>query len=260
MASANLKAFVSEKELTEERERRQEEWDKVRTADQPEECPEEEYDPRSLFEKLQDQKEKKQSDFEEQFKFKNMIRGVDDGESKFLNDVAERQMKIQAQRMTEEKQIINEYKESVVNNTVPVASQSTKVPSQPAEKKVATGSKRSQAALLAGAVKRKRPSSTADSKSTENLPSASPQNPGSSKATRTSSDNGSHDQDEHSSNESSGEAVEGQGVQCIAVLPGIGSYSNSSEDSDSDTSDSEGVELIKTVFHKTGARHKCDSK
>lgn len=36
MASANLKAFVSEKELTEERERRQEEWDKVRTAEQPE--------------------------------------------------------------------------------------------------------------------------------------------------------------------------------------------------------------------------------
>ena len=36
MASANLKAFVSEKELTEQRERRQAEWEKVRTADQPE--------------------------------------------------------------------------------------------------------------------------------------------------------------------------------------------------------------------------------
>ena len=47
--------------------------------------------------------------------------------------------------------------ESVVSRTVPIASQSTKVPSQPAEKKLPTGSKRSsQAALLAGAVKRKR--------------------------------------------------------------------------------------------------------
>ena len=33
------------------------------------ECPEEEYDPRSLFEKLQEQKDKKQTDFDEQFKF-----------------------------------------------------------------------------------------------------------------------------------------------------------------------------------------------
>ena len=36
MASANLKAFVSETELDEQRQKRQEEWEKVRTADQPE--------------------------------------------------------------------------------------------------------------------------------------------------------------------------------------------------------------------------------
>lgn len=35
----------------------------------PEEVPEEEYDPRSLFEKLQEQKDKKQEEYEEQFKF-----------------------------------------------------------------------------------------------------------------------------------------------------------------------------------------------
>lgn len=33
------------------------------------ECPEEEYDPRSLYEKLQEQKETKQTEYEEQFKF-----------------------------------------------------------------------------------------------------------------------------------------------------------------------------------------------
>lgn len=33
------------------------------------EAPEEEYDPRSLFERLQEQKDKKQEDYEEQFKF-----------------------------------------------------------------------------------------------------------------------------------------------------------------------------------------------
>lgn len=35
----------------------------------PEEVPEEEYDPRSLFERLQEQKDKKQEEYEEQFKF-----------------------------------------------------------------------------------------------------------------------------------------------------------------------------------------------
>lgn len=33
------------------------------------EAPEEEYDPRSLFERLQEQKDKKQEEYEEQFKF-----------------------------------------------------------------------------------------------------------------------------------------------------------------------------------------------
>lgn len=36
------------------------------------EAPEEEYDPRSLYERLQEQKEKKQEEFEEQFKFSKL--------------------------------------------------------------------------------------------------------------------------------------------------------------------------------------------
>ncbi|TRY82860.1 hypothetical protein DNTS_022068 [Danionella cerebrum] len=36
------------------------------------EAPEEEYDPRSLFERLQEQKDKKQEEFEEQFKFRGL--------------------------------------------------------------------------------------------------------------------------------------------------------------------------------------------
>ncbi|POI31051.1 hypothetical protein CIB84_005198 [Bambusicola thoracicus] len=63
------KRFVSEAELEERRKRRQEEWEKVRKPEDPEECPEEAYDPRSLYERLQEQREKKQQEFEEQFKF-----------------------------------------------------------------------------------------------------------------------------------------------------------------------------------------------
>ncbi|OXB58504.1 hypothetical protein ASZ78_009069 [Callipepla squamata] len=63
------KRFVSEAELEERRKRRQEEWEKVRKPEDPEECPEEAYDPRSLYERLQEQRERKQQEFEEQFKF-----------------------------------------------------------------------------------------------------------------------------------------------------------------------------------------------
>uniref|UniRef100_A0A8C2FIB6 FAM192A/Fyv6 N-terminal domain-containing protein n=1 Tax=Cyprinus carpio TaxID=7962 RepID=A0A8C2FIB6_CYPCA len=61
--------FVSESELDEKRKKRQEEWEKVRKPDDPEEAPEEVYDPRSLYERLQEQKDKKQEEYEEQFKF-----------------------------------------------------------------------------------------------------------------------------------------------------------------------------------------------
>ncbi|ELK38441.1 Protein FAM192A [Myotis davidii] len=65
------KRFVTEAELDERRKRRQEEWEKVRKPEDPEECPEEVYDPRSLYERLQEQKDRKQQEYEEQFKFKN---------------------------------------------------------------------------------------------------------------------------------------------------------------------------------------------
>jgi N-terminal domain of NEFA-interacting nuclear protein NIP30. len=60
--------FISETEIANQRQRRQEEWEKVRTADQPVEAPEEEYDPRSLFDRLKEQKDKKEFEYEEAHK------------------------------------------------------------------------------------------------------------------------------------------------------------------------------------------------
>uniref|UniRef100_A0A8C5EQN6 FAM192A/Fyv6 N-terminal domain-containing protein n=1 Tax=Gouania willdenowi TaxID=441366 RepID=A0A8C5EQN6_GOUWI len=67
--------FVSEAQLDERRKKRQEEWEKVRKPEDPEEAPEEEYDPRSLFERLKEQKDKKQEEFEEQLKFSGFYIG-----------------------------------------------------------------------------------------------------------------------------------------------------------------------------------------
>uniref|UniRef100_A0AAZ3NX02 FAM192A/Fyv6 N-terminal domain-containing protein n=1 Tax=Oncorhynchus tshawytscha TaxID=74940 RepID=A0AAZ3NX02_ONCTS len=61
--------FVSETVIEEKRKQIQEEWEKVRKPEDPEEAPEEEYDGRSLFERLQEQKDKKQEEYDEQFKF-----------------------------------------------------------------------------------------------------------------------------------------------------------------------------------------------
>ncbi|XP_075694805.1 PSME3-interacting protein isoform X2 [Rhinoderma darwinii] len=97
------KKFVTESEIEERRKTRQEEWEKVRKPEDPEECPEEVYDPRSLYEKLQEQKEKKQQEYEEQFKFKNMVRGLEEDESNFLDEVSRKQELLEKQRRDEER-------------------------------------------------------------------------------------------------------------------------------------------------------------
>ncbi|KAG1963840.1 PSME3-interacting protein isoform a [Pimephales promelas] len=102
--------FVSESELDEIRKKRQEEWEKVRKPDDPEEAPEEAYDPRSLFERLQEQKDKKQEEYEEQFKFKNMVKGLDEDESSFLDEVSRQQSLIEKHRRDEEAKEIKEYR------------------------------------------------------------------------------------------------------------------------------------------------------
>lgn len=96
--SIEMNAFESESTIEERRKQRQEEWEKVRQPDQPEckskwrnNCylvqnriylfskvaPEEPYDGRSLYDRLKEQRDAKDSEFEEARKFKNMIRGLD---------------------------------------------------------------------------------------------------------------------------------------------------------------------------------------
>ncbi|XP_071670377.1 PSME3-interacting protein isoform X3 [Patagioenas fasciata] len=149
------KRFVSEAELEERRKRRQEEWEKVRKPEDPKECPEEAYDPRSLYERLQEQREKKQQEFEEQFKFKNMVRGLDEDETNFLDEVSRQQELLEKQRREEELKELNEYRISLTKVGVsmdPKKETEKKLPMKSVENK----NKFSQAKLLAGAVKHRR--------------------------------------------------------------------------------------------------------
>lgn len=232
------KRFVTESELEEKRKKRQEEWEKVRKPDDPEECPEEVYDPRSLYEKLQEQKEKKQQEYEEQFKFKNMVRGLDEDETNFLDEVSRKQELLEKQRRDEERKELNEFR-----NARNVAATSTEHKKRDAEKKPLTKApdnknKFSQSKLLAGAVRHKSHSEISSAKKLKL-------------------------EQEHEklkeSHSSSGGSTSTTGSRvhcppasiCIGILPGLGAYSGSSDSessSDSETTINNMGKIVSSVF------------
>ncbi|XP_035498042.1 PSME3-interacting protein isoform X1 [Scophthalmus maximus] len=247
--------FVSETELDEKRKKRQEEWEKVRKPDDPEEAPEEAYDSRSLFERLQEQKDKKQEEFEEQLKFRNMVRGLDEDESSFLDEVSRQQCLVEKQRRDEEKQELLEYRSALVKQA---SVETRREPEKKAAPKHSGPEQRtshlSQAHLLAGAVKRRSSSQSSDSSKKQKV-----------EITTAATGNG----DRHTEQEAgaggggaggagdrhavpdlkekvpSAPPGSGQGVLhlpsaavCVGVLPGLWVYSGSSDSESS--SDSEG--------------------
>lgn len=115
------------------------------------ECPEAPVDNRCLYDKLEEQKLKKQEEYDEQFKFKNQVKGLDEDESKFLEFVENRQEEIVKERQKEEKKILAEMKDAQVVRAVEGKAEEKRV------KSASTGkpNKKSQSLLLAGAVKRK---------------------------------------------------------------------------------------------------------
>ncbi|XP_071089541.1 PSME3-interacting protein-like [Haliotis cracherodii] len=216
-----LKKFLTEDEVEEKKRIRQEHWDKVRKADDPLECPEE--DARSLFEKLQEQKDKKQQDYEEQFKFSNAVKGLEDDEAEFLDEVSRRQMQIEKDRLTEETSIFREMRDANVAKLPEKAStkDGEKSTAAAAGKSAPTASSRkSQQSLLLGAVKRKSAESLDESK----------------KQRVDDADSSTVD----SSTEEQPQPRRVNGVaRVIGILPGIGNYSDDSTDSNSSNSDSD---------------------
>ncbi|XP_075045062.1 PSME3-interacting protein [Mixophyes fleayi] len=231
------KKFVTESEIEERRKKRQEEWEKVRKPEDPEECPEEVYDPRSLYEKLQEQKDKKQQDYEEQFKFKNMVRGLDEDETKFLDEVSRKQELLEKQRRDEEMKELNEFR-----NARTVAASSTEhkreAEKRPLVKPTDSKNKFSQSKLLAGAVRHRSNSEISGAKKLKL--------------------DQEHDKlkESHSSSIGSSSITSSQlhcppASICIGILPGLGAYSGSS-DSESST-DSEATisnmgKIVSSVF------------
>nr|XP_049701510.1 PSME3-interacting protein [Helicoverpa armigera] len=210
--------FISETEILEARRRRQEEWDKVRTEDQPEQAPEEPYDTRPLYQRLEEQRMKKEAEYEEAHKLKNMIRGLDDDEVGFLDLVERSKAKAAQQISIEEQREMQEFRERVSNLAESEELSRLRAQLAPARNTNNTQAQ-AQKNKLQGVVVRKRKASEMEGDKqekgspppkTNGLVSASPNN----NTENTSSD---------------------CGRRCVGVLPGLGHYDT---DSTSDTDES----------------------
>ncbi|XP_055855119.1 PSME3-interacting protein [Episyrphus balteatus] len=231
--------FVTETEAVEARKRRQEEWEKVRTPDQPLERPEEPYDGRTLYDKLKDQKLQKDMEYEEAHKLKNLIRGLDDDEVEFLDLVDRTKMNAEKLQMQEEAKELREFRERVA--TVQEESIDKKIQSEIAKPKAKTShasnssSRQSQKSLIGAVVKRKNGEVNAVSPKvakTETV-SKSPV-----KAEDAEPSNVDPESNKLPTSITTSQLNRGS-LKCTAILPGIGPYNDTSDSEMSSDSDDE---------------------
>ncbi|VDO59163.1 unnamed protein product [Onchocerca flexuosa] len=147
--------FVTEKELDEVKKRRQEEWEKVRKPSDPKEVPEEEIDNRPLYDRLKEVRDRKQAEYDEEHRFRNMVRGLDADECDFLSGVENLKAKQDMEKDKEEKALLSEIDRAEarrnIEENVPSVSNLRLKPTGNAAPK-----ENKQAAILRMAVKRKR--------------------------------------------------------------------------------------------------------
>lgn len=229
--------FVTEKEVEETKLKKQKEWEKVRRPDQPLERPEEEYDNRTLYEKLKSQRDQKQEEYTEQFKFKNMIyKGLNDDEAVFLQFVADKQAQLDAETRHEENQEMLAYRDAVEKfreeaNSVPSSSATTSTSSvssavsssssagEATAPPVASKPPKSQLSLIAGSIKTKRKSrSSVDESEVKPSPEKKQKLSGSSSP-------------KNEKGPASLPAVSSSSVSSSSALSGLAAYSSDSDDS-----------------------------
>lgn len=238
--------FVTETELAEARQKRQEEWEKVRQPDQPLERPEEEYDGRSLYERLKEQKDKKDFEFEEAHKLKNLIRGLDDDEVDFLDIIDRAKLDAEKKQQIEEKNELLDFRKRVASLQEKSLDHKITVESvKPKSKPAKMSNRPSQKSILSGLV-RKREANDANGANVSNEESAVTQAKVPKQSSSPTKSNGDNVQDdvnvtttglETVSNESAEQLNKGA-LKCIGILPGIGKYTSSSEsDRSTDTDD-----------------------
>jgi len=146
-----LKQFLTEEQIELERQRRQADWERVRSAQDPVEAPAEVFDTRSLYEKLKVQHDAKKKEFEDMWAAKNSIRGLEEDETSFLARVDKAKLDKQRELKRMEQEEIEELKKA--QKAIEEAS-ATHRPA-PVKHHVAAPVVNKQKQLLSGIVKRK---------------------------------------------------------------------------------------------------------
>jgi len=117
LSSGNVGSrFVTEKEVTSAREKRDEEWKAAykRLGQEPPPKPVEEvFDGRSLAEKLAANKIAKQEEWEERNKLSNQFRALEEDEVNFLDSMVTRMREEERQKKLEEGESVDEYRREV---------------------------------------------------------------------------------------------------------------------------------------------------
>lgn len=252
--------FVTESEIAESRRKRQEEWERVRNADQPLEVPEEPYDSRTLYDRLQEQKQKKDLEYEEAHKLKNMIKGLDDDEIEFLDLVDRTKLAVERKKTLDEERELNDYRNRVASLQEKSMDQRLHAEVTITTKsKAAMGTTRqSQLKLLKGVVVKK--SEPKKRKLSETDFENSDKNTEDSLAKKPAETNERTDSKDKENCHQPTEAIQASGkrklekeietvvtnsnhmqgaLTCIGILPGMGCYDDSSESDVSSDSEAE---------------------
>ena len=120
-SSASLK-FVSQNDLNDAQKRRDQEIREAyaRIGEQPPPRPQNEvYDPRPLYERLQEARAKEDEKIEEMFKLRNQFRGLDESESKFLADIEHARKQREHEKRREDASQLEAFRRYVSTNLTP---------------------------------------------------------------------------------------------------------------------------------------------
>ncbi|KAJ2714767.1 hypothetical protein H4R19_001555 [Coemansia spiralis] len=146
--------FVTEAAIEEARKEREQAWKKAYEAGEVQgPAPDAEYDPRTLYEQLREQRAKKTEAYEESRRFANSIRKLDADETEFLDTVDE----LEQQRWREQRQsetlALSEFKDKVAERRAHSASGKRRGPAAT----LATQRAPSIVATIGSAVRRRAP-------------------------------------------------------------------------------------------------------
>ncbi|WFD25927.1 hypothetical protein MNAN1_000900 [Malassezia nana] len=132
-AGSSANRFVTQNDLSDAQKRREKDIREAyaRIGEEPPPAPADEtYDPRPLYERLQEAKAMQDEKLEEMFKLRNQFRGLDESESKFLSDILQARKKREEIKRHEEAKELEQFRRCV--NTTNNSATETKSAPTPA--------------------------------------------------------------------------------------------------------------------------------